>query len=174
MSTSQSVTLRRVDHTERADLDRLVDAYLGELNTHREQPVGPVDADSYMYLPLYWQESGRHPFFILDDGTLAGFVFVREVQAEAVIEMSDFYIRPDTRRREVGRRALASVWDRFPGRWRLQVHPRNRAASTFWPRLISEFATGKIESREVIEEDGDRREFVFEIPPTRAPVEDLP
>jgi predicted acetyltransferase len=78
--------------------------------------------------------------------------------------MSDFYIRPQSRRAGAGRATVAEVWHRFPGMWRLQLHPLNLAASAFWPRMIEGFATGIITSREVVEDDGHRREYSFEIP----------
>jgi predicted acetyltransferase len=164
MSESEFAELRRVDESERGDLYDLVDDYLHELSTHREIPVGPIDAAGYTYLHLYWKEAGRHPFFILSSDTRVGFVLIREVESEDVIEMSDFYIRPLSRRAGLGRAALTRVWHRFPGRWRLQVHPLNHAAFSFWPRLIEEFAVGTIDSRGVVEEDGRRHEFNFEIP----------
>ena len=162
-SHSRMIELRRVDRAERSDLVRLVDAYLAELGAHREHPAGPMDAASYVYLPLYWEERGRHPFFIFADGECVGFVLIREIEKEAIIEMSEFYIRPESRRTGLGRAALAEVWHRFPGTWRLQVHPLNRAGSVFWPRCIEEFASGRIDVREVVEEDGRRLQYTFEV-----------
>jgi len=164
ISESEIVKLKRVDPSEHENLYALVDDYLLELGTHRELSVGPTDAAGYSYLHLYWKEAGRHPFFILSGDTRVGFVLIREVASESIIEMSDFYIRPLSRRAGFGSAALAAVWQRFPGRWRLQVHPFNHAASAFWPRMIEEFSAGTVDSREVVEEDGRRREFRFEIP----------
>ena len=150
---------------------RLVDASLTELNTHRDEPVGPIDAASYAYLPLYWKEPGRHPFFIdvprgqgSEPGELpAGFVLIREVASQSHIEMSEFYVRPESRRIGVGRAALEQVWQRFPGSWRLTVHARNIAGSEFWHRCIHELASGGVVCREILDEDGRRHEYAFEI-----------
>jgi predicted acetyltransferase len=161
-----AIALRRVVHAERAALDRMIDPYLAEIATHREHTVGPTDAASYVYLPLYWEEPGRHPFFIVSRGERVGFVLVRVVKSESVIEMSEFCIQPESRRSGLGRAALAEVWRMFPGIWRLQVHPRNEAAAAFWPRCIAEFASGPVASREVVEEDGRRVEYRFAIAPS--------
>lgn len=158
------IVLARVAADQRAALDALVDAYLAELAAHREKPVGPTCAAEYVYLPAYWHEAGRHPFFIEAQGARVGFVLVREVLDEGVIQMSDFYLRPDHRRGGIGRAALVEVWTRFPGRWELQVHLKNEAASAFWPRCIEAHATGPIEAREVFEEDGRRVEYRFTVP----------
>jgi predicted acetyltransferase len=166
---SHEVELRRVDHAERPVFDPLVDEYLAELSGHREFPVGPADAASYEYLPLYWEEPGRHPFWILASGTRVGFVLIREVEEESlaeeesIVEMSDFYIGPAFRRSGLGRVTLSEVWRRFPGSWRLQVHLRNKAGLAFWPRCIEEHACADLRVREVSEEDGRRLEYQFEI-----------
>jgi predicted acetyltransferase len=152
-----------VDRAERAELDLLVDEYLAELSLHRELAVGPTDAASYTYLPLYWSEAGRHAFWIVRAGVRCGFVLVREVERESILEMSDFYVRPACRRAGLGRAVLAELWRRLPGSWRLQVHPRNEAGAAFWQRCIEAFAAGEIEMREVVADDGRRLEYRFEI-----------
>jgi predicted acetyltransferase len=160
------VQLCRVERAERSGLDRLVDDYLSELAVHREIAAGPTTAASYQYLPLYWEESGRHPFFILAGRARVGFVLIREAESESIIEMSDFYIRPEFRRSGLGRAALSRVWQRFPGAWRLEVHPGNANAAFFWPHCIDEFASGNIQVCEVVGEDGRRLQYNFQIPTT--------
>ena len=100
------IELQRVRESERPELNRLVDVYLAELLTHRDEPVGPTDAASYVYLPLYWAEPGRHPFFIEADGERVGLVLVREVESRSYTKMAEFYVRPQSRRIGVGRAAL--------------------------------------------------------------------
>jgi predicted acetyltransferase len=163
MTIHKEIRLKRVGQSDRPALYGLVDDYLRELHTHREIAAGPADAASYVYLPKYWEEPGRHPFFIFDGDACIGFLLIREVEAEGVIEMSDFYIQSKSRRSGVGRAALAEAWRLFPGAWSLQVHPLNKAASIFWPRMIAAFSHGPIDSYEVTEEDGHRREFRFGI-----------
>lgn len=158
--------MRRVQPGERPELDDLIDVYLKELNGHGELPVGPRDAASYGYLPLYWKEPGRHPFFLDAGEERVGFALVREVAAENVIEMSEFYIRPGSRRTGLGKAAAAAIWRRFPGQWRLQLHPKNRAAAHFWPQCIAAFARGEVTAREIVEEDGRRVEYGFVIEPS--------
>jgi predicted acetyltransferase len=160
------IQLSRVETADRPALERLIDVYLAELSEHIEAPVGPTDAASYEYLPLYWKEVGRHPFFIVADGVRIGLVLIREVADESLTEMSEFYIQPESRRAGLGREALRAIWQRFPGRWRLVVHLQNVAAVIFWPRCIEEFATGRVHSREILREDGRLLEYSFEIPTT--------
>jgi predicted acetyltransferase len=158
---SQTIEVRRVDRAERPALDRLIDDYLAELAAATR--TAPTDAASDQHLPLYWEEPGRHPFFLVAGRTCVGFVLIREIEEESTIEMSEFYIRPASRRSGLGRAALSEVWQRFPGAWRLQVHSRNVAGAAFWSRCIEEFASGDIEVCEVVEEDGRRIQYSFEI-----------
>lgn len=158
------IELLGVQPTDRAALDGLLDSYLGELAMHRERPVGATDARTYHPLRLYWSEAARHPFFIVTGGRRVGFVLVREIEASGVMQMAEFYVLPELRRSGVGRAALGEVWRRFPGPWELQVHLRNRAGIAFWSRCIGEFAAGPVRAREVLEEDGRRLQFDFEIP----------
>ncbi len=160
------VELRRVDSAEQPALNALVDDYLAELAGHRERPVGPVDADDYEYLPYYWSEPGRHPFFLCANSSRKGFALIREVPESGVIQMSDFYVRPDARRSGLGSAALAQIWREFPGEWELQVHAQNEAAMAFWPRCIAQWATGEVRAREVMEDDGRRIQYNFEMAAT--------
>jgi predicted acetyltransferase len=157
------VALVRVGPSERADLYALVDEYLAELSSHRERPIGATDARSYEYLPLYWEEPGRHPFFLASGRRRVGFALIREISGQGVTQMSEFYIRPEARRRGLGRIAVRAIWDRFPGPWELQVHPLNAAAAAFWPRCIEQCSSGRVYRREVEEEDGRRIQYNFEI-----------
>jgi len=59
----REITIERVGSESRASLSAMVDEYLAELHRHRERPIGATAAKDYRYLPLYWSEPGRHPFF---------------------------------------------------------------------------------------------------------------
>src|SRR6266496_243561 len=105
------VRLRKIGERETASLHRWVDAYFSEVAKFRERTIGPTDAAGYRYLPLYWTEPARHPFFIQTDGTAVGFALVREVVAEPTpfSELAEFFIQPHSRRAGVGRRAARAV-----------------------------------------------------------------
>jgi len=159
-----ALVLERVRLEDRAALEALFDDYLRELASHRDVAVGATDARSHPYLPLYWAEPGRHPFFIVDEGRRSGFAMVREVPSEAVVQMAEFFLAPGVRRRGLGRQAVAEIWRRLPGDWQLQVHVRNEAGIAFWDRCVRASARGEVRVYEVIEDDGRRLQFDFEIP----------
>lgn len=160
------VKLARVPAAEKPALYALFDEYLGELIQFREKPVGPTCAAEDEYLPLYWSQAGRHPFTIERAGQTAGFVLVRqtEAQGQPVAQMSEFYVRPAHRREGVASDAIERLWREFPGRWELQVHMRNAAAMAFWPVVIARHAAAPPTRSELDEADGRRIEYRFRIP----------
>ena len=160
-----AISLERVPEQRKAALYALVDAYLHELAAHRERPVGPTCAADYEYLPLYWSEPGRHPFYIEHAEETVGFVLVRQIEerGQLVSQMSDFNICAAWRRRGFGGAALAQLWHEIPGQWELQVHVQNHAAMKFWPTLIARHAAAPALRTEVVEDDGRRIEYRFRI-----------
>lgn len=54
-----------------------------------------------MFLDHYWTEAGRHPYFIRVDGTLAGFVLIREI-AMAYYSVAEFFVMKKYRNQGVG------------------------------------------------------------------------
>lgn len=149
-----------------AQLASLLDDYLRELSAHREIAVGATDAASYPYLDAYWSEPGRHAFFIEHDGEVAGFVLVRDPEStlSGTHQIAEFFIKRAARRRGIGQSAVLDVWQRFPGKWELQVHARNTGALDFWTTCIRKAATEPARVRDITSADGRRVEFVFRVP----------
>ena len=88
----------------------------------------------------YWAEPGRHPFLIRVDGKLAGFALVnarsRLTGDDGVHDLAEFFVLRRYRRRGVGERAAAWLFERFRGRWEVRQKPENLAATAFWRRVI--------------------------------------
>src|SRR5262245_33563874 len=120
----------------------------------------------YKYLPLYWEEPHRHPYLVMIDGKLAGFVLVKrgsEVSGnEDVWDMAEFFILRGYRRRGFGTQVAHEVWRRFPGRWEVRVMESNHKAKEFWERTITRFI-GEMISSVCVEKDGKCwHQFSFE------------
>lgn len=148
---------------EDEDLIRsLLDAYLEELGTHRQIPIGATDANSYPWLDSYWTEPGRHVFFIRSDRERVGFAFVRDSRStgSSVSEIAEFYIEPRARRKGIGLAAVSAILRSFPGSWEFQVHKLNAGAIEFWS-AAAQAATTTPTIKEVSENDGQRLQFNF-------------
>jgi predicted acetyltransferase len=161
------IELKATSASDSRLIEALLDGYLRELSRHRDVPVGATNAASYPYLDTYWAEPGRHAFIIESDGQAAGFALVRGPAStgSAVHQLAEFYIKPESRRLGIGRRAMSEIWRRFPGQWELQVHARNSAAAQFWS-ACAETETGEApQAREVHARDGRRIQFSFRVGP---------
>lgn len=164
---SPKVHLVKATAVHSGQLESLLDDYLGELSAHREVPVGAEDAASYRYLDAYWREAGRHAFFIVHEGGQAGFAFVRDPASTGtpVHQLAEFYVKPGCRRRGFGRAAARAIWDRFPGKWELQVHGGNDAAVRFWQVCAASVSTVPVQVTPVQAADGGRYQLSFRVSP---------
>ena len=100
-------------------IESLLDDYLGELSKYREVSIGATNSVNYPYLDAYWSEVGRHIFLIKHSERVVGFAFIRDPSSTESVahQVAEFYVRPDSRRLGVGRRAVLEIWKLFPGQW---------------------------------------------------------
>lgn len=146
-------------------IEAMLDRYLAELASHRERPVGAIDAASYRYLDAYCSEPGRHAFLIRRNDQVVGFALIRgpESTGSATSQVAEFYIAAEFRRLGVGRCAAAAIWRRFPGTWELQIHRRNAAAVRFWSSCVATESGHPPEIRVVDAADGGRLQLNFRV-----------
>jgi ribosomal protein S18 acetylase RimI-like enzyme len=119
------VTLREATRDDRGRLRGLLAEYLFEFDGRTEP---------YPYFDAYWSESERLPFLIEADGELVGLCLIRI--RDGGWDIAEFSIRPDHRRRGMGRAAVEAVAERAraAGAAHLQakVHPDNHEVLPFW------------------------------------------
>ena len=85
------ICLKPVELKEKGTLQNLLEKYLYEFSQWEKMDVDQNGLYGYEYLDFYWTEENRHPFFILADGKLAGFVLVNdepEVEADTDYTMA--------------------------------------------------------------------------------------
>ena len=158
------VDIREARSSDRDIIAGLLETYLQELAQYADFTIDATVTLRYPYLDPYFTEAGRHPFLIWRDDQIAGFVLVRDpASTGARWQVAEFYITPEHRRMGIGRRAITSLWRRFPGAWELQVHARNATAHRFWTACIESLAHGAPEVRHVHAGDGRRFQFNFRI-----------
>lgn len=161
-----NIELRIASLDEKAQLAVMVNTYLQEHCLHQQVRMGPESVEDYIYFPEYWREKGRFPYFIKAGDKIGGFVLVRTVfeKNDFFYQVSDFYIEPALRRQGLGKNSISSLWNKYPGRWELQVLAPNVTAKEFWSNCASENAMGPVKITEVEEADGLRYQFNFEVP----------
>jgi predicted acetyltransferase len=75
------VELIKVSYQKKAVLRNLMELYqydTSEYEDDSDNDVNEFGQYDYKYLDNYWTEEGRHPFFVIKSGKLAGFVLVRD------------------------------------------------------------------------------------------------
>ena len=160
-----SIQLAEVTQADACLVESMLNDYLSELSMHREVPVGAIDAASYPYLNAYRTERGRHAFIIRSDGDAVGFAFIRGPDSTGSREhqLAEFYVKPESRRLAIGRRAAVAIWQRFPGPWELQVHAQNSAAVLFWHACTEAAASEAPQVHDLQAPDGRRIQFNFQV-----------
>jgi predicted acetyltransferase len=138
-------------------LTNLLELYIHDFSEFLPLDLGPDGRFGYPRLPLYWRESGRHPFLIKTNGKLSGFVFVKKGSElsddEDIWDMAEFFIVRKYRRQGIGTYVAHEVWRRFPGRWEIRVWEENLSAYHFWRCAVEAFV-GKEVSSLLIQKDG--------------------
>jgi len=144
MSTSQ-VELAHIPEIARATFDNLMQLYLHDMSEYtdlqvNEEGLYPVSE----YVQRYWQERGRHPFFIRTREGIAGFALVRELEKNCY-SIAEFFVIRKLRRSGVGKSAAFQLFDRFAGEWHIAQEEQNSAAQEFWCTILAEYTGGDFE-----------------------------
>lgn len=80
------------------------------------------------------------------------------------MQVAEFFVRPENRRKGIGKAVVGELWQRFSGKWELQVHKRNLGAVEFWTSCIKKIAADSNLIDEITNDDGRRLFFNISIP----------
>ena len=131
---------------DKSAVRNLMELYYHDLSEYSGKDVTDHGLFGYRYLDHYWTEPGRYPWLARVEGKLAGLALVRDVEESGggtVHVMSEFFVLRKFRRRGVGRRLACRLFDRFPGRWRVEQEAGNHPAQVFWRSVIGEYTKGR-------------------------------
>jgi predicted acetyltransferase len=142
--------LLRVSFENKIILRNLMELYqydMSQYEEERDNDVNEYGLFDYKYLDHYWTEEGRHPFFVMISGKLAGFVLVREItvagDSSSKYSMAEFFILRKYRRQGIGKEVAYIVFKMFKGKWSVSWLNKNLPAKTFWTGIISEYTGGE-------------------------------
>jgi predicted acetyltransferase len=114
-------------------LANLLELYAHDFSEFHTLAIGADGKFGYKFLPLYWSEPNRHPFFVRVNGRLAGLALVKrgsEITGNPTVwDMAEFFILRGCRRRGLGTLAAHEVWGRFPGHWEWSRKTMNHTTS---------------------------------------------
>ncbi|CZF81925.1 hypothetical protein GCE9029_02909 [Grimontia celer] len=140
-----TVSLKPIDIRERHVLENLFAYYVYEFS----KPLGlSLDSDGkYAFksetLNPYWLRDDHHPYFILSDGELAGFVLVRRYPPNiAVWDIDQFFVLHKFAGKGVGKKALSAVLNKRLGDWQIRILKENVAVLGFWQSAVEALVEG--------------------------------
>jgi predicted acetyltransferase len=118
---------------DRTVIQRLLQLYHYDFSEFDGSDVNPHGEYLHRYFDEYWTDSDRKAFLFWAEGALAGFALVFTGEPH---DIAEFFVMRKYRRRGVGARAAASLFDQFPGRWTVRQQLANPAATAFWRKAI--------------------------------------
>jgi predicted acetyltransferase len=100
-------------------------------------------------LESYWHGPGRHAFVLRAGQEPSGFALILAEHDEPDVDFSvtDFFVLRKFRGRGVGQRIAHELFDRFPGRWKVEQFAENKPAVAFWQKVIDRYCRGQFEQR---------------------------
>ena len=142
------VTLHDASEADLLAVKNLVPYYIYDMSEH----VGwPCSADGRFDgcddLESYWGTSEKHAFVLRSGQELAGFVLILADNAEAEVDYSvtDFFVLRKFRRRGAGERIAHQLFDRYPGRWKIDQLAANTPAVAFWRTVVGRYCGERFE-----------------------------
>lgn len=129
-------------------LANLIELYAHDFSEIADLQLNADGRFGYAPLPLYWQESNRHPFLVTANDKLAGFALVKQGSEitgdEDVWDMAEFFIARGYRRHGAGKIVAHEIWRNFPGRWEVRVVEQNRGGLAFWNHAVASFTGAQV------------------------------
>lgn len=136
---------------------QMMELYNYDFSEFSDDDINEYGYFGYEYIDAYWNEEGRHPFFIRVDGKLAGLVLVRSCSEYSNLSnahnIAEFFVMKKYRHKGVGKVASMKIFDMFKGGWEISQWANNLPAQNFWKKIINEYSNGKYETFSIEEED---------------------
>lgn len=163
------VELKVIPVEKKEMLNNLLEKYNYEFSQYDQVPFDDDGLFHYPYLDQYWTETDRHPYFIVVDHKLAGFVLLnRHEECDRPIDWSvaEFFVSYNYRRKGVATMIMEQIFARYKGFWHIKYHPKNVASERFWNKLVRLVSNGcyeVVKGKEDYFDGTTSKVFVFKI-----------
>ena len=134
---------------QKSVLIQLLNLYCYDFTEYTNEDINEygyyVDDDIKYYTENLGINPKMHPFFILFDGKLAGFViagvgsYLLYLDDENAYVIENFFIMKKYRRNGIGSFVAKAIFDMFKGKWEVCQKQNNLPARKFWKSVISEY-----------------------------------
>jgi predicted acetyltransferase len=169
LDLQRDIALEPVTYERKSALRNLLELFLYDISEFEDEEtdINECGLYEYEYLDHYWTESARYAYFIRVRGKLAGFALIRQIcqgDGSGYTSMEEFFIMRRYRGQRVGQTAAFSLFELFPGRWRIAELRRDLPAQQFWRKIIPRYTGGTYSETEDPHWSGPIQEF-WTIPP---------
>lgn len=137
---SNEIEITRASLEDRLPVFRMLELYQHDLSDIWDQDLD-VHGEYGYELDRFWDGKEAWPYVFRVAGGLAGFALVdkRVLIAGDDFWLDQFFVLKKYRRRGVGGRAAAAVFNQHTGRWQVGQMHANTAALTFWRHVIASY-----------------------------------
>lgn len=130
--------LEILTNTHWETLDSWMQYYLREMAQYYGDAPDKNGRYRYPYLPLYFSESDRYAFAIVQEGCRVGFLLVNHVcfvGQSTDYSLAEFTVFPQYRGQGRAQRAVHELMKKMPGTWQLKYSTDNPAAAALWQQI---------------------------------------
>ena len=136
------IKLVEIDENRKDELAKYMQDYLAELSAYYDIQKDKDGNYLYQYLPLYFVEENRHPYFIYADDLLIGFVLINQYSfTDEKIDnvIGEFTIFPKYRNNNLGIKTIEALKQLRKGTWQIKYSKDNIIATNFWNKVKDKY-----------------------------------
>lgn len=137
------ITLHLMSVDEKYLLIRLMELYNYEFSVYSDNDISDYGYYGYSHIDDYWNEEGRFPYLIRVDNKIAGFALIcphcdyrKEADARCI---GEFFIMLKYRRKGIGSKVAAQLFDKHRGLWEVCYWKNNLPAGKFWKSVVEKY-----------------------------------
>lgn len=137
------VHLEAVPYKQEQILHNMIQFYIYEFSNFISSiKLEANGAFNHFDLRDYWTKENYHAFFIKFDSELVGFVLVECGLNNHPHSINEFFVMRKYNGKGYGAAAATTIFDMFPGSWKITQIPNNYPAQAFWRKVINEYTNG--------------------------------
>ena len=148
------ICVEAILYEQKSVLIQMLELYQYDFSEFSDDDINEYGYFGYAHIDDYWNEEGRHPFFIRVNGKLAGLVLVRSCCEHNTLPtphcIAEFFVMKKYRQKGVGRAAAMKIFDMFHGGWEVSQWVNNLPAQNFWRKVVVHCGTMKSQVDRVV------------------------
>jgi predicted acetyltransferase len=171
-----NIAIHPVSDADFSVVSNLVTLYIYDMSEH----MGWACPNSGLFIGVtdlcrYWDKTLTNPtkewpdhwsgfgFIVRVNDELAGFVMIRQTSYTLpCFEIGEFFVLRKFRHQGVGTLLATTMFDRFRGRWIIRQFAELQSVSSFWGKVLSNYANDDARVSEELSADGKQCFRVYE------------